>query len=224
MSITAKQFEFMKYVANFNKQYNSLDEFQMRFDLYAETNAIIKNWNADDTRTSSMGLNFLSDWTLEEKAKLRGLVRDDRPPTTNAIEHDINIAVPNAVNWVTAGKVGPVKDQGQCVSCWAFSATAAVESNIAITTGLAVPNFAEQQLVACSGAYGNGGCNGGWYYWAWDYMKVNAQENTSSYPYTSGTTGVDGACMYNSSLGKVKVTSYSAVGTTNTAIMAAITT
>lgn len=97
-----------------------------------------------------------------------------------------------------------------------------MESNISITDGVSPPSYSEQQLVSCSSAYSNAGCNGGWYYWAWDYLKVNAQETTSAYPYTSGTTGVDGTCKYNAANGKVKVTTYSAIGTTNTAITAAI--
>jgi len=51
------------------------------------------------------------------------------------------------------------------------------------------------------------GCYGGWYFYAWDYMKVNALESEADYPYTSGN-GVTGHCMANASLGKVKVTGY----------------
>jgi len=195
----------------------------MRFELFAEHDAIIQFWNSSEGMTSTMGHNFLSDYTQAEKQNLLGLKGEPIKPVS-VLAHDPNVAVPNAVNWVTAGKVGPVKDQGQCGSCWAFSAIAAIESNIAITNGGAVPNYAEQQLVSCSSAYSNAGCNGGWYYWAWDYLKVYANENTSSYPYTSGTTGVDGTCKFNASLGKVNVTSYSAIGTTNAAITSAINT
>ena len=219
-AFSVDKFEYMQYVAEHNKNYSTLDEFQMRFELFAETNAIIKFWNESGEMTSTMGHNFLSDYTVQEKANLRGYKGDEK--RRNEVATFDNSPVPNAVNWVTAGKVGPVKDQGQCGSCWAFSATGAVESNIAITYGGAVPNYSEQQLVSCSSAYGNAGCNGGWYYAAWDYMKVTAQENSSSYPYTSGTTGVDGTCTANTSLGKVKVTTYAAIGQTNAEIIAAI--
>ena len=85
-----------------------------------------------------------------------------------------------------------------------------------------MPVLSEQQLVSCSSSYGNAGCNGGLYSSAWDYLTVNPQQNGSSYPYTSGTTGVDGTCNANPSLGHAKVSSYSVVGQTNDDIMAAI--
>lgn len=61
---------------------------------------------------------------------------------------------PASVNWVTAGKVSPIKNQGQCGSCWAFSCTGANESCDAIF-GSGVGDFSEQQLVDCSSQYGN---------------------------------------------------------------------
>ena len=48
----------------------------------------------------------------------------------------------------------------------------------------------EQQLVDCTSAHGNQGCNGGWYDSAWKYLKKNVLMPISSYPYTAGTTGV----------------------------------
>jgi C1A family cysteine protease len=63
------------------------------------------------------------------------------------------------IDWVSKGMVTPIKNQGQCGSCWAFSATAACES-FSLQKGQTV-NLAEQQLVDCSRSYGNQGCNGG---------------------------------------------------------------
>ncbi len=107
-AISQSQFDFMQYVSKFGKSYPTLAEFNMRAELFMQRDAIIKEWNSDETATSKMGHNFLSDYTELEKANLRGLVGAP-------MDHDVKFvhdgsAIPNAVNWVTAGKVGAVKD------------------------------------------------------------------------------------------------------------------
>ncbi len=71
-------------------------------------------------------------------------------------------AIPTSVDWRTKGAVTPIKDQGYCGSCWAFTAVASLEGQIYRRKNKTVI-LSEQQLIDCSSSYGNLGCNGGWY-------------------------------------------------------------
>jgi len=123
------------------------------------------------------------------------------------------------INWVTKGAVTPVKNQGGCGSCWAFSTTGAIEGAHFIKTGKLL-SFSEQQLVDCSTA--NHGCNGGNQIAAFKYLETAKAELESVYPYTSGSTKVAGKCQYKqSSATAVNVSSYAKVTTENVTQMKA---
>ena len=90
--------------------------------------------------------------------------------------------------------MNPIQDQGQCGSCWAFSAVQAMESRWEIKSGK-LEKLSEQQLVDCSGEYGNQGCNGGYESTGIDYGAKYGMETEDDYPYT----GYDGNCDYDKS-------------------------
>jgi hypothetical protein len=97
--------------------------------------------------------------------------------------------IPESVDWVEAGYVTPVKDQGQCGSCWAFSTTGALEGAYGIKNGKLV-SFSEQQLVDCDNRMNGGkdhGCNGGYMDNAFEWIKNNKGLcKEEDYPYVSG--------------------------------------
>lgn len=89
------------------------------------------------------------------------------------------------VDWTTKGAVSRVKNQGSCGSCWAFSAVGTLES-WALLNNRQV-DLSEQQLVDCSGKYGNAGCNGGYNYQGLAYVKDHGITDQNSYPYVAKT-------------------------------------
>jgi len=111
-----------------------------------------------------MKLNELADMTTAEFAtNYLGTIPADLADGTTIDEGSISNL--GDVDWRTKGDVQAVKNQGQCGSCWAFSAVGVSESAYAVA-GKGLKSFAEQQLVDCSKAQGNQGCNGGWPSWA----------------------------------------------------------
>ncbi|KAF4688211.1 hypothetical protein FOZ63_021772, partial [Perkinsus olseni] len=81
--------------------------------------------------------------------------------------------------------LNPIKNQGNCGSCWAFSATGALEAQYAIATGKLL-SFSEQELVDCSWGYGDIGCGGGNMVHAYQYMQDHGIDQESTYPYKAG--------------------------------------
>lgn len=123
---------------------------------------------------------------------------------------DVMPPVNGDIDWTAKNGVSPVKNQGSCGSCWAFSTTGVLESEAKIQ-GHTV-SLSEQQLVDCSGSYGNHGCNGGWPSSALNYVKDHGLATESEYPYKAAT----GSCKKNG--GSFKISSYvSASGCTGLA-------
>lgn len=114
------------------------------------------------------------------------------------LDESIEIStLPASVDWVERGAVTPVKDQGQCGSCWSFSTTGALEGAYAIKNSNLV-SFSEQQLVDCDSLLNGGrdhGCNGGLMDNAFNWISHNNGLCTETdYPYVSGTTKTAGTC------------------------------
>lgn len=108
----------------------------------------------------------------------------------------------NELDWRTKGLVTPVKNQGQCGSCYVFSVTGTLEGQLAKQSGKLV-SLSEQQIVDCSGPYGNAGCNGGYMDNCFEYLKNNSGLDTEqSYPYTAQ----DGNCRFKPKDAVVNVT------------------
>jgi len=188
------------------KSYGNNSEEEYRFGVFVGNFATINTHNAS-VQTSKMGLNAFADLT---KAEFKAIYLGFAPKPLNSQAVTFSTAnLKSSVNWVTAGAVGAVKDQGQCGSCWAFSAVSSTESANYIQKKMSsAPSYSEQQLVDCAGgSYGNQGCNGGLMDNAFDYIKDYPLETEADYGYTAQ----DGSCRYQSSKGVGTVSAHTDV-------------
>merc|ERR1711911_67692 len=138
--------------------------------------------------TFELGMNKFGDLLSTEFAAMyNGYTRKLRTGTETVFMAPENFVAPTSVDWRTEGAVTPVKDQKQCGSCWAFSATGSLEGQHFRKTGSLV-SLSEQNLVDCSSRYGNAGCNGGLMDSAFEYVQANGGVDTeASYPYEART-------------------------------------
>ena len=174
--------QFLSFQSIFNKKYKSFTEMRNRFVVFNENVRIIKQHNEDKSQTFKMAINQFTDFTPEEFKSYVGQLTF-HPSTCSNFSSTNQVA--NSWDWRMYNAVTPVKNQGQCGSCWAFSSTGSTEGAWAIKTGELI-NLSEQELVDCSGLrYGNNGCNGGQIDSAFEYSIVNGQCSSLDYPYTA---------------------------------------
>jgi len=189
-SLTMMQ-KFEEYAMFWNKTYVTAAEKSQRFENFKMNAKKIVDMNAQ-TRVRGTGASYgftkFSDWSREEFLKINGF-RASKP--LNAISQDRSVlqAPSQAIDWVAKGMTTPVKDQGQCGSCWAFSTTETVESaNLLAGMKTGLP-LAPQEIVDCDTA--DQGCNGGDPQEALSWVqKQGGLDTEKCYPYTAQ----DGDC------------------------------
>lgn len=191
----------------FGKKYDNLQEEAHRFLVWLDNWHFINQFNIEGSENFTMGVNQFTDLTGDE---FRYYVHGHgesclkiRPAYERVKIHEkkfSNVNVPDSIDWTNnnGDYVTPVKNQGQCGSCWAFSTTGSIESRYAIAhheTGNSITSLSEQQLVDCSGSEGNDGCSGGLMDYAFKYVeKEGGLCSETEYPYKAR----DGTCKASS--------------------------
>jgi len=206
------QADFRAWMAEYGKAYTGA-KFNKAFMAYKINTAKIARLNAaakSEGRDTTFAHNKFSDITPAEfKAKyLSGY----KPMSYQGVDGAVPVLVqasragdiPDSWSWVDQKKTTAVKDQGQCGSCWAFSATEGVESAWLMANNTAVV-LSPQQVVSCDKV--DQGCNGGDLPTAFAYVKKEGQEDNADYPYSSGG-GNTGVCKYNSADVKVHISGF----------------
>jgi C1A family cysteine protease len=182
---------FEEYNTFWNKTHANKEEKTQRFLIFKEASKKIAKLNAG-SKTATFGYTKFADLSSDEFKTMLGFVPSEPlDDTVTILKRD---TIPSgSIDWVAKGVTTPIKNQGQCGSCWAFSATETVESANLLAGKGSVPHGSEQEIVDCDA--NDDGCNGGdprealrW------VVQQRGLDTESCYPYTAQ----DGNCQSSS--------------------------
>eukprot|EP00929_Paragymnodinium_shiwhaense_P020604 TRINITY_DN1367_c0_g1_i2.p1 TRINITY_DN1367_c0_g1~~TRINITY_DN1367_c0_g1_i2.p1 ORF type:complete len:338 (-),score=91.59 TRINITY_DN1367_c0_g1_i2:296-1309(-) len=193
----ASDSQWQEFKTTFGKTYATAEQEAHRRGIFEKNVEFIESTNAKNLGYE-LGVNQFTDLLPDEwSATYFGLTKPATPfgGATYLGRHEraTDEALPESVDWTSKGAVTPVKNQGQCGSCWAFSTTGSLEGANQLATGKLV-SLSEQQFVDCAGGFGNQGCNGGLMDNAFKYAETVAICTEDSYSYKAAS----GSCQASS--------------------------
>ncbi|CAN1314465.1 Senescence-specific cysteine protease SAG39 [Linum perenne] len=174
---------FEAWIAKNGRVYEDAGEKSRRFSIFKKNVGFVNHFNKFGNKTYKLAVNQYADMTNKEFSA----AKTGYKKPSNLYEN--TSSVPDTMDWRTKGAVNPIKDQGQCGSCWAFSAVAAVEGLTKISTGT-LTSLSVQELIDCDRTSNDQGCNGGFMDDAFQFVKTKGLTTESNYPYTAA----DGSC------------------------------
>jgi len=213
--------QFEKFASIFNKTYVTVDEKLKRYSVFLQNMGRADELNKL-SNSSAHGVTKFSDMSREEFSKYLGFKPKDRASSLRASiapRKEVYATMPRSVDWRKTGAVSPIKNQGQCGSCWAFSATEAIETGVYFSDKKSLL-LAPQQITSCDTQ--DMGCEGGDTLTAYQYVQqAGGIDAETDYPYTSGNSGMNGKCWgtgdkknFKAKITKVEAISHEASGET----------
>ncbi|KAL4237688.1 hypothetical protein ACF0H5_002402 [Mactra antiquata] len=190
---------FTNFKSNFNKIYGSSKEEQKRFYIFCENMRTARKLQETEKGSARYGATKFADLTKEEFRQYVGKqwdvsAKDKMKKATIPKEK-----APDSFDWRDHGAVTPVKNQGSCGSCWAFSTTGNIEGQWAIKKKKLI-SLSEQELVDCDKV--DEGCNGGLPSNAYkEIERLGGLETETDYTYK----GEDEKCEFNKTDVKVYI-------------------
>lgn len=180
LALASYEAMFAQWMVEHNKHFTGA-EYTRRLAIFSDNAKYVERHNSEG-HSWQLGLNQFAALTNEEyRALYLQPAVNYTVPAVNSVS-----TVSTNVDWTKSGAVTGVKDQGQCGSCWTFSATGGIEGGVYIASGK-LTSLSEQQILDCAGiTYGNLGCGGGTQQGAFKYVSANGGITTESlYPYTA---------------------------------------
>jgi C1A family cysteine protease len=192
--------KFFGWMSEHNIKAETGEQFVKMIANFANNDDLIEKHNAEKS-TYKLGHNKFSHMSADEwKAYVKG-VNGEVPNAPGMFTHNAPADVSSlaaSVDWISAGAVSDVKDQGQCGSCWAFSTVGSLEGAYKLKNGN-LETFSEQNFVSCDNRSTGGtdlGCHGGLMDSAFEWAQKNGGVCTeAAYPYVSGTTKKNEDCL-----------------------------
>jgi len=213
LATIAQGMEWEEFKAKFGRSYNGPAYEQEHRQNFEENKLIIAEQNANG-ESLSFGFNQFSDMNQDQFRQAAGLgylpqeAGYEGLPYLGEHVHEEGIELAQRVNWVKRGAVTPVKNQGNCGSCWSFSTTGGMEGSWQIASG-SLLSLSEQQLVDCSTR--NHGCQGGSMALAFNFESHTNVASEATYPYT----GTQGSCKkksFQTAIPRGGITGFKSVG------------